>query len=99
MIGGKPIRASRHPGLVQIIANDFSGGRGTLCGGGLIAPRVVVTAGHCLGTNPDTPEHLRPLTIVSGRQRSYARKNPGGVSGGCRVGRGAGRRGPGWLCR
>ena len=78
VIGGKPIRASRHAGLVQIIANDFSGGRGTLCGGGLIAPRVVVTAGHCLGTNPDTLKHLRPLTIVSGRQRSYARKNPPG---------------------
>lgn len=42
VIGGKVIRASRYPGVVQIVSNDFAGGQGTLCGGALIAPRVVV---------------------------------------------------------
>jgi secreted trypsin-like serine protease len=76
VIGGKPLRASRYPALVQVIANDLQGGRGTLCGGGLITPRVVVTAAHCLGTNPDTLRRLKPFAVVSGRQRAYVHQNP-----------------------
>jgi secreted trypsin-like serine protease len=78
VIGGQPIRAGRYPGVVQIIANVGSGKRGTLCGGGLIAPRVVVTAAHCLGTNPNDVRFEQPFTVVSGRQRSYALKDTGG---------------------
>jgi secreted trypsin-like serine protease len=78
VIGGKRVRASRYPGVVQIIANVGSGKRGTLCGGGLIAPRVVVTAAHCLGTNPSDVKFEQPFTVVSSRQRAYALKDTGG---------------------
>jgi secreted trypsin-like serine protease len=74
VIGGKTIRASRYPGVVQVIANDFAGGQGTLCGGALIAPRLVVTAGHCF---LHVPFHsLRPVSVVFGRQWSHPHKNP-----------------------
>ncbi len=74
MIGGKTIRASRYPGVVQVIANDFAGGQGTLCGGALIAPRLVVTAGHCF---LHVPFHsLRPVSVVFGRQWSHPHRNP-----------------------
>jgi secreted trypsin-like serine protease len=76
VIGGRPIQASRHPGLVQVIARNGRGGRGQICGGGLIAPRVVVTAAHCLGTNPATLRQLLPLSVVSGRQRAWLYRNP-----------------------
>jgi secreted trypsin-like serine protease len=74
VIGGKVIRASRYPGVVQVVANDFAGGQGTLCGGALIAPRVVVTAGHCFLHVP--LRRLQPVSVVFGRQWSYPHKNP-----------------------
>jgi secreted trypsin-like serine protease len=74
VIGGKVIRASRYPGVVQVVANDFAGGQGTLCGGALIAPRVVVTAGHCFLNVP--LRRLQPVSVVFGRQWSYPHKNP-----------------------
>ena len=74
VIGGKVIRASRYPGVVQVVANDFVGGQGTLCGGALIAPRLVVTAGHCF---LHVPFHsLKPVSVVFGRQWSHPHKNP-----------------------
>jgi secreted trypsin-like serine protease len=74
VIGGKVIRASRYPGVVQVVANDFAGGQGTLCGGALIAPRLVVTAGHCF---LHVPFHsLKPVSVVFGRQWSHPHKNP-----------------------
>ena len=74
VVGGKTIRAGRYPGVVQVVANDFAGGQGTLCGGALIAPRLVVTAGHCF---LHVPFHsLRPVSVVFGRQWSYPHKNP-----------------------
>jgi secreted trypsin-like serine protease len=74
VIGGKVIRASRYPGVVQVIANDFAGGQGTLCGGALIAPRLVVTAGHCF---LHVPFHsLQPVSVVFGRQWSHPHENP-----------------------
>jgi secreted trypsin-like serine protease len=74
VIGGKVIRASAYPGVAQIVANDFAGGQGTLCGGALIAPRVVVTAGHCFLHVP--LRRLQPVSVVFGRQWSYPHKNP-----------------------
>jgi secreted trypsin-like serine protease len=74
VIGGKVIRASRYPGVVQVVANDFAGGQGTLCGGALIAPRLVVTAGHCF---LHVPFHsLQPVSVVFGRQWSHPHQNP-----------------------
>lgn len=78
VFGGKTIRASRYPALIQITAKQIPEGRGTLCGGGLVAPQVVITAAHCLGTNPETERHIEPFTIVSGRQRAYAFTDPAG---------------------
>jgi secreted trypsin-like serine protease len=78
VIGGKTISATRYPALVQITARLIPKGRGTLCGGGLIAPRVVITAAHCLGTNPNTERHIEPFTVISGRQRAYTFSDPRG---------------------
>jgi secreted trypsin-like serine protease len=78
VLGGKTIRASRYPALVQITARMIPKGRGTLCGGGLITPRIVITAAHCLGTNPNTERHIEPFKVVSGRQRAYTFSDPAG---------------------
>jgi secreted trypsin-like serine protease len=74
VIGGTVIRASRYPGVGQVVANDFAGGQGTLCGGALIAPRVVVTAGHCFLHVP--LKRLQPVSVVFGRQWAYPHQNP-----------------------
>jgi secreted trypsin-like serine protease len=74
VIGGRVVRAGRYPGLAQVVVNDLVGGQGTLCGGALIAPRVVVTAGHCFLNVPI--RRLRPVSVVFGRQRAYPRSNP-----------------------
>ena len=74
VVGGKVIRARLHPGVGQVVVNDLNGGEGTICGGGLIAPRVVVTAGHCFLNVPI--RRLRPVSVVFGRQWTYPRSNP-----------------------
>jgi secreted trypsin-like serine protease len=74
VIGGKVIRARQYPAIAQVVVNDLSGGEGTICGGGLIAPRVVVTAGHCFLNVPI--KRLMPVSVVFGRQWTYPRRNP-----------------------
>jgi hypothetical protein len=66
VIGGKVIHARQYPGIAQVVVNDLIGGEGTICGGGLIAPRVVVTAGHCFLNVPI--RRLRPVSVVFARQ-------------------------------
>ena len=47
VVGGKPAPAGRFPWMVRLSMG---------CGGALIAPRVVLTAGHCVaGTGRTTP--------------------------------------------
>lgn len=87
VVGGKVLRANRYPGVVQVVANDFVGGQGTLCGGALIAPRVVVTAGHCFLHVP--LKRLQPVSVVFGRQRlirtrTLRRAFTSGLTGGAR---------------
>ncbi|HEY0279296.1 MAG TPA: trypsin-like serine protease [Solirubrobacterales bacterium] len=74
MVGGKVVEAAGHPGVVQVVVNDLEGGRETICGGALIAPRVVVTAGHCFLNVP--LRRLRPVSVVSGRQWAYPHTDP-----------------------
>jgi secreted trypsin-like serine protease len=74
VVGGKVIRARQYPGIAQVVVNDLNGGEGTICGAGLIAPRVVVTAGHCFLNVPI--KRLRPVSVVFTRQWTYPRSNP-----------------------
>ncbi len=74
VIGGKVLRAGDYPGVVQVVTNDLEGGRVSECGGALIAPRVVVTAGHCFLNVP--LRRLRPVSVVSGRQWAYPHTDP-----------------------
>lgn len=61
IIGGRP--AAYQPYFVQLLADEFS--PSGFCGGALIAPRVVVTAAHCVSS--DANEHLHvALGIDSG---------------------------------
>ena len=47
VVGGTPTSITAWPWMVQLEARE-GGDRTTFCGGTLIAPRVVLTAGHCL---------------------------------------------------
>jgi secreted trypsin-like serine protease len=46
VVGGTPVPAGTWPDAVAVIAND------AMCSGTLIAPDVVLTAGHCIETHP-----------------------------------------------
>lgn len=58
IIGGKP-SAEHHPWFVQLVDNKNSA-QG-FCGGTLVAPRIVITAAHCM-----EPEFVRNLHVVLG---------------------------------
>jgi secreted trypsin-like serine protease len=46
VVGGTLVPAHAYPDAVAVLANDAA------CSGTLIAPDVVLTAGHCIGVNP-----------------------------------------------
>ena len=58
IIGGKP-SSEHHPWLVQLMSDGTS--TEGFCGGTLVAPRVVITAAHCVD-----PEYVRTLHVAMG---------------------------------
>jgi len=46
VVGGTPVPAGKWPDVALVVAHD------ALCTGTLIAPDVVLTAGHCIGIDP-----------------------------------------------
>ena len=59
VVGGSPVPRGRWPDVVAVV------GRTGLCTGTLVAPDVVVTAGHCIETDPfevivDTTDFAQP---------------------------------------
>src|SRR5512135_3039343 len=46
VVGGTPVPVGAYPDAVAVLARD------AMCTGTLIAPDVVLTAGHCIETNP-----------------------------------------------
>lgn len=46
VVGGTPVRAGEWPDTVAVLASN------AMCSGTLIAPDVVLTAGHCIETHP-----------------------------------------------
>jgi hypothetical protein len=54
IVGGSPALITSYPWVTQLELQE-DGERTTICGGTLVAPRVVLTAAHCLvGVEPDT---------------------------------------------
>ena len=74
VVGGSPALITSYPWMTQLELQE-DGEKTTFCGGTLIAPRVVLTAAHCLvGVERDTRAVLGrqaftggALALVSGR--------------------------------
>lgn len=60
VVGGKPVAAGVYPDVVAVLAHDGA------CTGTLVAPDVVLTAGHC--TTEITPEYVVVDTVDYGRE-------------------------------
>ena len=57
IVGGYPADGGAYPWMVALVANHSPNARrGLFCGGTLIAPRIVLTAGHCVVDPP--PFHV-----------------------------------------
>ena len=63
VVGGTPVPAGKYPDAVAVLARD------AMCSGTLIAPDVVLTAGHCIETHP--------VEVIVG---SVELARPGGVA-------------------
>ena len=62
IINGTPDDSAQHMAIVML----YNRGNGSMCSGTLIAPRVVLTAGHCVyGTNP------RSIEVCFGTSADY----------------------------
>jgi len=72
IVGGTPAGSSAWPWMVALL-DDRNAPPGAserdrlLCGGSLIAPRVVLTAAHCVTDSGGTPTAPAPLRAVIGR--------------------------------
>ncbi|MGD9483962.1 serine protease [Streptomyces sp. TRM70308] len=71
VIGGGPVSADDHPWAVALASRELFGPArsGQFCGGVVVAPRAVVTAAHCLGTEVLGVDHQQvgDLRVLSGR--------------------------------
>ncbi|XP_017490763.1 PREDICTED: trypsin I-P1-like [Rhagoletis zephyria] len=65
---------TRHQVSVRLAASDWFFGAGHICGGSLIAPRTVLTAGHCIwSAGAKRFRNASAYTVVMGNLNRYQR--------------------------
>ncbi|MFF1416357.1 S1 family peptidase [Streptomyces sp. NPDC058280] len=73
VIGGRLVRSADHPWVVALSSRDRFGGTraGQFCGGVVVAPTKVLTAGHCMGRDilGVAPDDVGDLRVIAGRER------------------------------
>ncbi|WP_030778642.1 S1 family peptidase [Streptomyces sp. NRRL S-920] len=71
IIGGKPVEVAASPWVVAVSSRDRFGGTrsGQFCGGVVIGPTTVLTAGHCMSKDVlgVPPEDVKDLKVIAGR--------------------------------
>src|SRR5918912_4604088 len=55
IVGGEPAGPAEYPAQ-SLVTVDLNGNKGWFCGGTLVAPTKVLTAGHCATDRGEVPE-------------------------------------------
>jgi trypsin len=69
IVNGEPAPPGAYPFFASIVQSDEPAEEGWFCGGALIAPRVVLTAGHCaIGEAPDEVDVVIGRDVLTSRE-------------------------------